>query len=155
MNNAKSISKANFGECLDIFFTVSSVDVVKFAMDFVLISTFLEMIIKDCYEKFKDFPLNEVQSLLFTYGAIMVVSYFTARKYFSQKSDNFLFLFGFCIASILFAVGYTLLNGLYWILLIPFLLLALPNLINKNDEDGNNNNKTTNKSNLFILKSLV
>ena len=121
-------------------------------MDVIVISTFIETFVEDCYKSFKDFLPNEVQSLLFPYGMIMIVSYFIARKYFSQESKNFLFLFGFCVASILFAVGYTFLSDFHWILVIPFLLLvALPHLNNKNGEDGNNNNNTSKKGKSFFF----
>ena len=122
-------------------------------MDFVIISTVIKTFVEDCYKNFKDFLPNEVHSLLFTYGMIMIVSYFIARKYFSQESKNFLFLFGFCVASVLFAVGYTLLNNFHWSLLVPLLLLGLPHLNNKSGEDSNNNNKTTKKGKLFIVYS--
>ena len=124
-------------------------------MDLVIISTFIKTFVEDCYKNFKDFLSNEVQILLFPYGMIMIVSYFIARKYFSLESKNFFFLFGFCVASILFAVGYTFLNGFHWILVIPFLLLAaLPHLNNKNGEDGNKNNNTSKKGKSFIFFNL-
>ena len=44
----------------------------------------------------------------------------------------------FFISTVLFAFGYAYLNGFHWILFIPFLLLAIPNLNNKQAADRSN-----------------
>ena len=108
-----------------------------------------------------DFNLfqNEVQLLMFLYGITVVAALIVDRKFFSSESKSFLFLFRFFVASILFAVGYASLNGFHWIILLPFLLLALPISSYKNGEGGNNKNKTIKKGkkvsiNLIKLYSL-
>ena len=92
---------------------------------------------------------NEVQLLMLLYAIIVVAALFVARIFFSSESRSFLFLFRFFIASVLFAVGYARLNGFHWIILLPFVLLAVPISSNKNDTDGNNKKTTIKKGKKF------
>ena len=95
-------------------------------------------------------PQNEVQLLMLLYGITVIAALLVDRFFFASESKSFLFLFRFFIASVLFAVGYARLNGFHWIILLPFVLLALPTSSNKNSEDGNNKNKTIKKGEKFL-----
>ena len=92
---------------------------------------------------------NDVQLLMLLYATIVVAALLVARIFFSVKSKSFLFLFRFFIISALFAIGYACLDGFHWIILLPFVLLAVPLSNNKNGKDGNHKNKTIKKGKKF------